>query len=114
MQLRSTAEQREQVPRVVVVHGELVGPRVPAGEQRGDAVERSLGDDAVVGEPGRASLERGKVGEADRIDTAVSVEQRVGRELVEHDDNRRGLGPSGRRERGRRTGERQLRGVRME
>ena len=108
------AEEREQVARVVVVDGQLAGARVATGQQRRHPVQRALGDDALVREPGRAPLQGREVRIANGVDDFVPVEQRVHRELVEDDHDHRRVRAHRRRRGGLGPGERQSRGVRVQ
>ena len=110
----ASSEQREEVAWVVVVDRQLVRTRQPPGEERRDAVQGSFRDDALVRKPRRVALELGEVREANRIDDPSPVEQRVGRELVEDDDDGRRIRPDVGGVGARRARERQPRGVRAE
>jgi hypothetical protein len=105
MELRRTAEEREQVLPVIGVDRELAGLGEPAGEDRRDRVRRAFAHSRGVLEPGRTAGEAGEVREADRVDAPLRVEQRVDRQLVErdqHDGRARPLACSLRRVRGAR------------
>ena len=113
VELRGTAEEREQVLPVVGVDRELAGLREAAGEDRRDRVRRPFADRGCVLEPGRAACEPSEVREANRVDAAVRVEQRVDRQLVERDQHDGRVGPLACCLRGLR-GEREPRDVRIE
>ena len=75
---------------LVTAHvGRRARPRQARVEDRRHCLEGRVVDGLAVGKPGRGPGQRGEVGKALRVDLAVRLQQRVGRELVEHHDHHR-------------------------